>query len=190
MPSIMPFTTNHFIESRRNMKFQRFLIICILFIVLFACSKSEEKANQSSQGQKAVNAIAEGIDFTKKAYPEFITEVTGMSGWEPWGRWTEGEKAAFRFDKPLPAKFTLIIKADAFGPNMNSPIRITVGTVQEELVIKESGKTYRLPFDLKEQSDTVTIFVPHPISPLELKLPDNNDARKIGVGLIYLKIEA
>jgi len=44
------------------------------------------------------------IDFTQSGYPDFIAEVTGLSGHEPWGRWSEGDKATFRFKERLPKK--------------------------------------------------------------------------------------
>lgn len=132
--------------------------------------------------------LAEGIDFTKHGYPAFIAEATGLSGYEPWGRWTEGAKATFRFTQPLPKRFTLIIQANAFGPNLGEVVTVKAGTVQQEFTITEQGQTRRLDFTLPEPIDTLELLIPKPTSPKDLQASE--DARQLGLGLIKLQIQA
>ena len=176
---------------KHKLSFSVYLLLVMLLstILINGCGENTAQKKKSSLDK---TALAQGIDFTKPGYPAFIAEVTGMSHEEPWGRWTEGGKAVFRFTDALPAKFTLVIRAGALGPNLNAPIKVTAGTEQQEFVIKEEekefGNTYLLSFNLKEQADTISITVPHPISPVELKM--NTDTRKLGVALISIKIES
>lgn len=130
--------------------------------------------------------LAEGIDFTRPNYPTFIANVSGMSGYEPWGRWTDGDKAVFHFKQPLPKQFNLMIQANAFGPNLGEAVTINIGTVQQEFKISESGQTQRLNFTLPEPADTIALLIPKPTSPKELQVSE--DPRQLGLGLIKLQI--
>ena len=133
--------------------------------------------------------LAEGIDFKKDGYPTFITNVTGMSVYEPWGgRWTDGEKATFVFKKPLPKHFKLVIKAQSFGPNGLEPLKIKIGSAQKEITIAGNPEIYALSFECKKSVNTIEFIVPKPSSPAELKIPGNNDIRKLGIAFHYLKI--
>ena len=131
--------------------------------------------------------LAEGIDFTKPGYPTFIAGATGMSHAESWGRWTEGAKTVFRFKQPLPQTFTLVIKANAFGPNIGEAIKVKIGAAQQEFNATQEEKTHRLSFAPSQPADTIEFLIPKPASPQELKL--SQDPRKLGIGLISLKIE-
>lgn len=138
--------------------------------------------------------LAEGIDFKRVGYPKFLAEVTGMSGYEAPGRWTEfaaGPVAKFRFKQPLPRKFTLEITADGFGPNAGVPIPVKIGSVAKTLTIAPSiankVSTYRLEFETDGLADTIEITPPNPTSPNELD-PKNGDKRKLGIFFYSLKI--
>lgn len=130
--------------------------------------------------------LAEGIDFTKPGYPTFIAEATGVSGHEPWGRWTDGNNAVFRFTQPLPKQFTLVIQTNAFGPNLGEVTKIKIGTAEQGFKITEQDQTYHLNFNLTEPANTIEFLIPKPSSPKELQVGD--DPRKLGIGLIKLQI--
>jgi len=130
--------------------------------------------------------LAEGIDFTKRGYPTFIAEATGMSHYETWGRWTDNAKATFRFAQPLPKQFTLVIQANAFGPNLGEAVMVKVGTAQQAFKITEQGQIQRLDFNLTEPANTLELLIPKPTSPKDLQVSE--DPRKLGLGLIKLQI--
>jgi hypothetical protein len=146
-------------------------------------------AAANALGQRYDATLAEGIDFKKQGYPNFLTEVSGMSGYEPWGRWTEGGPTAkFRFKQALPKKFTLDITATAFGPNVGAPVKVRAGSVEKTFVItNKAPNTYRLQFVVDGTVDSLEFTPPKPTSPSEI-LPNNGDGRKLGIGLIALKI--
>lgn len=132
--------------------------------------------------------LNEGIDFTKHGYPTFIAEVTGMSAYEPWGRWTDGAKAVFRFNQQLPKRFTLVIQANVFGPNIGQAVKIKVGVMQQEFKVSQQGEIQRLDFTLPESTDTIALIIPKPTSPKDLQIGE--DPRQLGLGLIKLQIQA
>ena len=136
--------------------------------------------------------LADGIDFTKRNYPNFLAKVSGMSDHEPWGRWTNataGPVAKFLFKKALPRKFTLEITGYAFGPNIGTPVKVRVGGVEKTLVITANAPDiYRLAFETDGSARALEIIPPKPTSPSEID-PKSSDTRKLGVALISLKIK-
>jgi phosphoglycerol transferase len=136
--------------------------------------------------------LAEGIDFKRSGYPTFLKEASGLDGVEDWGRWTNANIAPsvkLRFNNPLPRKFSVELQATAFGPNVNSPVAIIVGnTIKQISITNEPNKTYKALFDNPDSANNIEIVPPKPTSPHDLN-PANADSRKIGIGLISLKIK-
>ncbi len=136
-------------------------------------------------------SLAEGIDFSRDGYPNFLAEVSGMSDRENWGRWTDANMeptAKFRFKQQLPEKFTLEVKLSAIGQNVGVPIKVRVGMVEKTVTVADTAyKVFRLDFDGVKGADTIEIMPPKPTSLLELS-GAREDTRKLGVGLVYLKI--
>lgn len=131
--------------------------------------------------------LAEGIDFARPGYPDFIVEVNGLSGHERWGRWSDGDKTTFRFKLPLPSKFVLSVTANAYGPNVGKPVKVNAGAIQQEFTIAKPGETVNLSFELPAPTDRLEFLIPQPISPAEFKA-GSKDLRKIGIGFIKLQI--
>ena len=164
-------------------------------VTLFGCSNnSEPKTRVAVEPSSAVQpvsasldpryeaSLAEGIDFKKPGFPNFLAEVSGMSVPEVWGRWSDagaGPVAKFRFKQPLPPKFTIEITANAFGPNLGEAIKVRVGGVEKSFVHLDASTehTYSLVFESTNGADTIEIESPKPTSPAELKI--SGDGRKL-----------
>jgi hypothetical protein len=134
--------------------------------------------------------LKDGIDFKKNGFPEFIKDISGLSGWEPWGRWTDSAKdKKFRvvFLDKLPEDFTLVLKAMAFGPNVGQPVEVSVGHQKKTFLLTQIMSEYRLSFHNYERSNEIIFFIPKPTSPAELGL--SGDTRKLGIGFEKLSIE-
>jgi len=135
--------------------------------------------------------LAEGIDFRKPGYPVFVTAVTGISGAEPWGRWSDANLAStvtIRFRQGLPAKMTAEVTVAAFGPNLGAPIRMRIGQAERTIVHSDphAPGTYKLSFESTGGVDTIEIIPPAPTSPQALA--GTADVRKVGVGLVTLRV--
>lgn len=139
------------------------------------------------KAQFYTSTLAEGIDLSKPGYPDFINNISGVSDQEPWGRWTDDDKSIFHFKQPLPKQFTLAIKTNVFGPNFGEVVKVKIGGIQQEFKITEQGQLHHFDFVLPEPADTIEFLIPKPTSPHELD-PSNSDKRKLGLGLISLKI--
>jgi hypothetical protein len=130
--------------------------------------------------------LSDGIDFKRENYPDFLDKVTGMLGYEPWGRWTDSV-AKFTFKQALPKRFVLEIEATAIGSNLNAPVKVRLGSIEKTFIITKTG-TYYISFETNGDADTLEIIPPYLISPHEID-PNNSDTRKIGIGLIAIKIK-
>ncbi len=133
----------------------------------------------------------DGIDFTKDGLPIFVRFITGLSGPEPWGRWSDANIAPtviFEFFDTLPDIFTLSLKANAFGPNVGKDLIIKIGEKTFNVLIPNSGPfDIELPVDLNgKKVKTIEFISPKPTSPKELGLSE--DGRKLGIGFISMKI--
>jgi phosphoglycerol transferase len=132
-------------------------------------------------------SFSEGIAFAKPGYPEFVARTEGISQAEPFGRWTDGPKVAIVFKDPLPKQFELVVTAAAYGPNIDQPVRITVGGVTQEIVfnsdLNKDPQARRLSFSLEQAADRIDFLIPQPTQPA------NGDVRKLGIALVELKIE-
>jgi phosphoglycerol transferase len=142
----------------------------------------------SGCGDKTPTYTAE-INFAEDPYPDFVAEVKGLSAKEDWGRWSDADIAptvVIRFKEPLPKKFTLTLKAQVNLDN-ESP-KLKIGKFEQELFIQQIGESVSVPVELTEPADTIEIIPTKPMTPKELGI--NDDARRLGVGLFSLRIEA
>ncbi|WP_431482038.1 DUF7024 domain-containing protein [Pseudomonas thivervalensis] len=131
--------------------------------------------------------LQEGIVFTRPGWPAFIQTVSGFSSPEPWGRWSEGNPRLV-FTSPLPQTFTLIMTAQAFGPNVEKPAKVLIGTREYEVKLDGAASEVRIQVDLMGQTtDTISFLPSKPISPRALGI--NSDKRKLGIGFVSLRFE-
>ena len=179
------------------MKKLNFLILSSI-ILLSACGEKPQPKTPAAAAPAPTAVVyeatlAQGIDFKRDGYPTFIAQVSGLSGAEPWGRWSDadagGPVVRFTFKDKLPATFKLVITANAFGPNEGKPIQVKAGQVTQDWSIKNAADpgTYTINFE-KVEGNTLEFTPPAPTSPASLN-KDTPDGRKLGIGFVSLKIE-
>lgn len=106
----------------------------------------------------------------------------GFGGPEPWGRWTTSPTATLIFGRPLPARFTAVVRGHAFGPNVGAPVRICVGRSCATATFGEAAAEVRVSLR-GHGSRRLTFHVPHPTA------PGGGDSRSLGIGLGGVRIE-
>lgn len=131
-------------------------------------------------------SLKDGIDFRRKEFPNFVQDIDGLSVIESWGRWTDSSELKIVFFDKLPKDFTLVLKTNAFGPNINQPIKVLVGHQEQKLLLDATIKEHRLSFNNTESNELI-LFIPKPTSPAELGM--SQDSRKLGIGIEKLYIE-
>ena len=131
------------------------------------------------------------IDFSRAQLPPAIRTVKGLSAHEQWGRWSDANvhpQVEIRFRDPLPAIGTLSLTARAFGPNVGEPIRVRIGPHEADLRFGAHDTTAVTTYALLQAPTSVEIVPPHPVRPRELG--PSHDARRLGIGLVRLTIQA
>jgi phosphoglycerol transferase len=117
--------------------------------------------------------------------PAVATRLEGMSGNEGWGRWSDGERVTIHLARPLPRRAGIMLRARAFGDNATLPFRLEVGgpgqTVSKEFRIGGGIQTVGLHLDTDGNARSITIVVPHPVTPASLG--QGADARRLGIAL-------
>ena len=159
--------------------------------VLTGCGDNADK--KSSDIQKAPLTQKESantridIDFSKDPFPAEISDARGFSGSEPWGRWTDGEKAVLTFNSPLPKHFDLaIVVHAAYGPNANKPVKLKIGETERTFVIATPDQTITLPVSLTGETKSLEILLPAATSPKSSGASE--DLRRLGIAISKISI--
>ncbi len=176
------------------MTIQGKVCVALLAVTLCACGNDAGKAVKATPKAAAAATydatLADGIAFgDHPGYPRFVSSVTGMSGFEPGNRWTEGPKATFNFAAPLPTRFVLKLElVGAFGPNVGKPVLVRIGDWQGSFTVETSPKLVELPVQTGTPAQAIEFTVPEPRSPKELGV--GTDTRQVGIGFRRLAIVA
>ncbi|KZC24513.1 hypothetical protein RHOFW104T7_08415 [Rhodanobacter thiooxydans] len=114
--------------------------------------------------------------------------MSGLSGAESWGRWTDanlGASAQFHFKNALPQQFKLILETrDFYGINAGQKITVRVGDKQQEFSFDSVDHIQHVELTFADVGTTNTIEIAVP----KHSEPSATDSRKMGLGLVSLKI--
>lgn len=142
-------------------------------------------------GTRYKATLAQGIDFTRPEFPVFVKDIRGVSGWEPWGRWSDANLAPsvrIDFQDPLPNRVNIVFVAQSFGPNSGQNLQVRIGSQVHSFRMRAEIDEYRKVIDLDgERVTRIEFLPPQPTSPHELNISGDN--RKLGIGLINLRFE-
>jgi phosphoglycerol transferase len=138
-------------------------------------------------GARYPSDLKHGVDFSNPLWPSTIKDVTGISGLEPWGRWSDGAKVVFSFFNYLPKKFDLILDVTAFGPNNGEYMTIKIGKTKYSLLLPSGHGVINVNVVTDGTEDSIELYPPFPISPAQLG--QSGDDRKLGVGFKTMFIE-
>ncbi len=125
------------------------------------------------------------IDF-RRALATQVREAEGLQLPERWGRWSRGDSIKLRFKRELPQKFSITLNVMAFGPNIGEPVLLRVGSIQKPFTAQANLENATLEFELEHPTDTISIKVPHAVSPKSLRRYE--DSRVIGLGFKEITI--
>ena len=133
-----------------------------------------------------------------------VTQSGLTCGWgetEPWGTWTISKVAALDLDvsKSDLKELTFNLKANPFIFGKHDKVSAEVFANGKKITVLEysskdatSNRSFTLTSKESEgnQGNLHLVFViSEPISPLELKIPDSSDERKLGLGFVSIELE-
>jgi phosphoglycerol transferase len=134
--------------------------------------------------------LEDGIDFKINGLPSFLKKISGLSGPEDWGRWSDrnlADDVTFEMVEPLPKEFELVVQLIPFTPNVNKIIDIQIGDLIFPVTLLEGKNEYKLKITLDSNTYHKIIFIIHN-SKTPKSLGMNIDTRDIGIGFVDLKI--
>ncbi|WP_122221828.1 glycosyltransferase family 39 protein [Pseudomonas syringae group genomosp. 3] len=144
------------------------------------------RLNGFSLAKKTASLYPMSINFRHTSLPDSVIRVSGLSHAESWGAWSDRSDIVFRFAKPLPERFQLILTAKAFGPNVNKSFEVVVDNRNYPVMLTENNAPHTLDITNAGKADVLTIKVPSPTSPKQLGM--SQDDRTLGLGLDQIEI--
>jgi phosphoglycerol transferase len=119
------------------------------------------------------------IDFSGDILNTYLVGATGLSEAEDQGRWSDKKELRFDFARGLPETLSLHLALQGFGPNVGQNLKVTVGTEQRLVLLSAGRQDVILHFNNGSDVRSISMEVPHPVSPKELGLSE--DSRLLGV---------
>jgi phosphoglycerol transferase len=126
------------------------------------------------------------VQFGQPEHAWGLRYTRGLSGAEPWGRWSEGAQVLLEFQRLPRGPFTLQLDAAAFGPNVGKAFTVRLGAQERQLVLPAQHQPVELQFDAPGEARDLVITVPQPASPRELGLGE--DTRTLGIALYSMRL--
>jgi phosphoglycerol transferase len=135
-----------------------------------------------SEGVRLPVAPLTEIDFRINKLPSVVKKLSGMSGFEPWGRWTSDSQAKIVFWKKQ-SKREVVIEFTPFESNIDSILEIKVAGKTKLVQMKAGLNSVKVNLRYKE-FDEIVFLTKNNQSPLALGI--NADTRSLGIGLFSL----
>lgn len=127
------------------------------------------------------------LDFGQDAPRDVLVGTVGLSSnRDPWGAWTAGKRLSLEFATPLPARFTLVFTANAFGPNVGKTFVVHAGSQEARFTLGTQLAEQRIELSNPDGATRLDFDIPKPVTPQQLGLSD--DTRPLGMGLASLHI--
>lgn len=128
------------------------------------------------------SSLTDGWDFSVPTYPPFVDSVQGLCEYEPWGRWSSGDKVVFELKHNLQGRFRLVLRGVAYGSNAGVPITVGIGDQVRTMQLSTQPSDVVLEFKVSKPSNVVEFSVPFPTQPL-------GDSRAVGLAFYSLAVE-
>jgi hypothetical protein len=133
--------------------------------------------------------LEEGIDFSRRGFPDFVLYVDGLSSVEQWGRWSDAnvsETVTIQFRENLPKRFILSVDVYVFASSAGLPMSVLVGEQENTVTLPQGVGTIEIVVEAASSPTRVEFRPPSPKTPAELGLSD--DQRRLSVGFSGLRI--
>lgn len=133
----------------------------------------------------------ERIDFGLTNLPAWVTSISGLSGVESFGRWSDANLApSVRIvsSVPLPSKFQLRLCLRALSPSENSPVTIYVGSSIYVVNVTDQITEVQVNIENSSSANSIDIVPRKVISPLELGW--SSDRRRLALAIESMTIDA
>jgi phosphoglycerol transferase len=135
---------------------------------------------------EAVGRTLGTSDLVRPIGDALIERIDGLSYSESLGRWSTGKQVVIHFRRPLPKRFNFAFKAQSFGPNATAPFVLRADGLALPFRLSTVPQEIGLHVDTDGTLRSLTIEVPHPISPMDVG--PSVDTRTIGLAISEISI--
>jgi phosphoglycerol transferase len=115
-----------------------------------------------------------------------LAGAEGLADIENFGRWSKARQVVLHFNAPLPKQAYIVFTGWAFGDNTELPFTLRIGDRSVPFRLSGVSQEVGLRLETDGQQRSLTIEVPHPVSPQEYG--DPHDSRKLGLALQDIEI--
>jgi phosphoglycerol transferase len=115
-----------------------------------------------------------------------LAGAEGLADIEEFGRWSNAKQVVLHFNAPLPEHAYIVFKGWAYGDNSELPFTLRIGGSSAQFRVSGSPQEIGLRMETDGKQRSLTIEVPHPVSPQENG--DPRDPRKLGIALEEIEI--
>lgn len=162
------------------------ILIMIFYVVTFV--KRLNILNQDN-GIKYPHLKSVKLIFSDGSTYNNIKSLRNVSGFETWGRWTDGSPAIIEFKRPVSGYGEILLKTGCIGSDGLKYFEIIAGSALQKFVIRKCSTQI---FQMKFHSDvgfTQLIIKPYFfVVPKDGKMSD--DTRRLALSLYQLDINA
>lgn len=134
----------------------------------------------------------QGIDFTRKDWPDFVRAVYGFSFSEPWGRWSDADllpSPTIVLNRQFSGPLCVELVAQPAYTERGKQVQVTFGKNASDITLSNSDfTTYRLNFPDASPADTLAFHFPNQIPRLNDVVRASLDGRRLGIRLLSLRI--
>ena len=138
---------------------------------------------------KYTPSIGGKIDFSHSQFPSWVQCVSGTSGAESFGRWSDANLAStvrIVFYAPLPKRFQLHLSMRSLGDYEISPVTICVGTSEYKVPVTEQFSEIIVEIDNSSNANSIDLRPNKTISPIELDW--STDERKLALAIEWISV--
>jgi hypothetical protein len=130
------------------------------------------------------------IVFADSVMPSWVRHVSGLSGVEAWGRWSDASLAPsvrICLFRPLPSRCVLRLTFAVAAPHC-SPVVVTAGAHTYDVAASLHPREFELSLQLQSPVDVIDIRPSGSFSPRDARKSD--DGRRLGIAFRELCITA
>jgi len=164
-------------------------------VMFWRKSKSEVASMAALEVERAIQNSRQNSQTQTQllvpGLPEQVKAIAGVSAVENWGRWSDANLApSVKIDyvKPLPTTFDVVIRARAYGSNIDKPVSVRVGDQEQFVSFGDKDGTVKVQFTNPGAAQSIVITPPSPTEPTE-GTSGGFQPRKLGIGMVSLEVQ-
>jgi hypothetical protein len=124
------------------------------------------------------------LNFTNEKIYDNEIIISGISGWEPWGRWIDGNIALIEMPIVMSGDITYKIKFNCLSNDQPQGMNIFFGSIKEYVLI---GKCNGVPKIIENKINLENFSLIKIIPNYHVSV--NGDPRKLSIGLISIELK-